>query len=108
MIELNSKVGIEVEVGTFATLLAGLYCTYSQIDPVAIPTSVYIELSEKLIPFLEKWDYTRISLEDWIKYNLIIMPKDFFSEEELEEFKGNDIFFERVNGRVILIVTAMV
>lgn len=108
MLGLNEKIGIEVEVGTFATLLAGLYCTYAAIDPMVIPTSVYIELSEKLIPFMKDWDYQKQSLEDWVKYNLIIAPRDLFVEDDLKEFKDNDIYFERVEGKVILLVTAQV
>lgn len=108
MIGLGDKVGIVIEVGTLATLLAGLYCTYCSIDPSIIPTSVYIELSEKLIPFLGKWDYDKQSFEEWIKYNLIIAPKDLFMEDDLKEFEENDIYFERVEGKVILLVTAKV
>lgn len=106
MNSLTEKVDLKIEVGTLATLVAGLYHTFSSVDPIAVPTSVYIELAEKLQPFLEKWDYDKISFEDWVKFNLMIMPKFLFSEEELNEFRNNQIYFEREVGRAILVVSA--
>lgn len=105
MIGLSDKLNIEIELGTLATLIAGLYCTYSAIDPVAIPTSVYIELAEKLAKYLENWDYSKISFEDWIKYNLMIIPKVMI-EDELEEFRKNELYYERDNGNIVLVITA--
>lgn len=105
---LIDTVNIEIEIGTLATLIAGLYCTFSVVDPIAIPTSVYIELCEKLLPFLDEWDYEMISFEDWIKTCLIIAPYELFTEDEISEFKKNDIYFERLNGRALLICTAEV
>ena len=105
-VSLKDKITIQVEVGTFATLIAGIYCMYASVDPIAIPTSVYIELCEKLLPFLENWNYEKWSLEQWIQTSLLIAPKEFFSETELEELKNNEIYFERENGRIILVVTA--
>ena len=105
---LSDQVEIQIEVGTLATLIAGLYCTFATIDPLAIPTSVYIELCEKLVPYLQNWNYEKWSIEQWIQSSLLIAPRDFFTEEELEQFKSNEIFFERLNGRVILVVTAEV
>lgn len=103
---LSEKVDLKIEVGTLATLIAGLYCTYSSVDPVAIPTSVFIELAEKIQPYLEKWDYSTLSFEEWVKFNLIIMPQVLFSEEELDDLKKNQIYFERENGNMILVVSA--
>lgn len=107
MINLKDRYSITLEVGTIATLLSGLYCTYCAVDPIAIPTSVYIELAEKLIPYLENWDYDKISFEDWVKYNLLIIPKVMVTEE-LEDLQKNAIYFERVNGNAVLVVTAEV
>lgn len=103
---LNDKIHINIELGTLATLLAGLYCLYSSVDPIAIPESLYIELAEKLIPFLDDWNYERMSFEDWVKYNLMIYPVNVFSQEELKDFSENSIFFYRENGNVLLLVTA--
>ena len=107
-IGLTDKVTLKLEVGTLATLIAGLYCTFASVDPLAIPTSVYIELCEKLVPLLNDWDYEKWSFEEWVRNSLLIAPKDFFSESELEQVKDNQIYFERENGRVILVVTAEV
>ena len=99
-------IDIKIEIPTLASLIAGLYCLNTSIDPVAIPVSLYLELAEKLVPFLEKWDYSKISFEDWLKTSLIIAPKVLFSDSELEEYKQHGIYFERVNGNAILVCTA--
>ena len=103
MIEL---IDIKIEVPTLASLIAGLYCLNASVDPVAIPVSLYLELAEKLLPYLETWDYSKISFEDWLRTSLLIAPKIVFGEEDLKEFQSNEIYFERENGNVILICTA--
>ena len=105
MINLNEQVPIRLEVSTIATLVAGLYCMYTGTDSMAIPTSLYIEIAEKLIPYLENWDYSKMTFEDWIKYNLLIVPK-MLIEDNLDEFKKNEWYFERDNGNIMLVVTA--
>lgn len=106
MISLNDRVSLEIEVGTLATLLVGLYCTASFVDPMAIPTSIYIELCEKLVPYLTEWDYEKMTFEHWVQHCLLIIPKAMCSDEDIKEFQDNDIYFERANGNAILIVTA--
>lgn len=106
MIALEDKVNIKIEIGTLATLLAGLYCTYAVVDPIAIPTSLYIELCEKLIPYLKDWNYESISFEDWVAKSLIIAPRELFTDDEIESMKQNDIYIERMNGNAMLIASA--
>ena len=105
MIQLNDLVGIKIEVSTLATLIAGLYCTMASVDPMAIPSSIYIELAEKLVPYLEKWDYDELTFEQWVGANLLIIPKVLCSENDIEELKNNTVYLERENGNAILIVT---
>ena len=102
---MNDKVNIKIEIATLSTLIAGIYCTVSQIDPMAVPTSVYIELAEKIAPYLEDWDYDKISFEQWIETSLLIVPKVMCSDEDIEEFKQNTVYLERENGNAILVVT---
>jgi len=104
-IQLDDTVGIEISIATLSTLIAGIYCTVSHIDPIAIPSSIYIEIAEKIVPYLENWDYDRMSFEDWVEKELLIIPKVFCSDEDIEEMKKNEVFLERENGRAILIVT---
>lgn len=104
-VQLNERVSIELEVATLSTLIAGIYCTVSAIDPIAIPTSIYIEVAEKLVPYLKEWDYDLISFEKWVETNLLIVPKAMCSEEDIESLKKNTVYLERENGRVIMIVT---
>lgn len=105
MINLKSKVTVSLEVATLATLLSGLYSVYATVDPRAIPVSLYLEIAEKLIPYLENWDYEKLSFEDWVKYNLLIVPRALI-EDDIDEFKENELYFERDNGNVVLVVTA--
>lgn len=105
MIQLNDLVGIKIEVSTLATLIAGLYCTMASVDPMAIPSSIYIELAEKLVPYLEEWDYDELTFEQWVGANLLIIPKVLCSEDDIEELKKNTVYLERENGNAILIVT---
>lgn len=104
-IQLNDLINIKIEVSTLATLIAGLYCTMASVDPMAIPSSIYIELAEKLVPYLTEWDYDKITFEEWIGTHLLIIPKVLCSEEDIEEMKQNTVYLERENGNVILIVT---
>ena len=105
MIQLNDLVPIKIEVSTLATLIAGIYCTVSSVDPMAIPSSIYIELAEKLVPHLNNWDYDKLTFEQWIGTHLLIIPKALCSEEDIEELKNNKVYLERENGNAILIVT---
>lgn len=105
MIGLKDKVDVKIEVGTLATLLSGLYSFYSTVNPSAIPTSLYIELVEKLVPYLPTWDYDRMSFEEWVKYNLLIIPYPLI-EDEIDEYRENELYFERQCGNVVLVVTA--
>lgn len=105
MIQLNDLIGVKIEVSTLATLIAGLYCTLASVDPMAIPSSIYIELAEKLVPYLEEWDYDKLTLEQWVGTHLLIIPKVLCSEEDIEELKKNKVYLERENGNAILIVT---
>jgi len=104
-IRLDSSVSIQISVATLSTLIAGIYCTVSHVDPIAIPTSIYIEIAEKIVPFLEEWDYEKMSFEQWIEKELLIIPKVLCSDEDIEEMKKNTVYLERENGRAILIVT---
>ena len=101
----DELVTVSLEKSTLATLIAGLYCLYSDIDPIAIPESVYLEIAEKLVYFLISWDYEKITFEDWIKYGLMIYPKEMLSEEDLKYLQENTLYWERINGNVTLIVS---
>ena len=105
MIGLKDKIELKIELGTLATLLSGLYSFYSTVNPSAIPTLLYIELAEKLIPYLKNWDYDKLSFEDWVKYNLLIVPMPLI-EDEINEYRENELYFERECGNIVLVVTA--
>lgn len=105
MVQLNDKVPIQIEVATLSTLIAGIYCTVASVDPIAIPTSIYIEVAEKIVPYLKDWDYEKISFEQWVETSLLIIPKVMCSEEDIESFKNNTVYLERENGNAVLIVT---
>ena len=105
---INDKVPIEIEIGTLSILIAGLYTGHTGVNIHAIPSSLYIEVAEKVSEYLSSWDYNKISFEDWIRYNLIIAPKELFNEVELNEYQGDDIYIERRIGNATLIATARI
>lgn len=90
---------------TLAVLIAGLYATFSDLNPVAVPQSLWLEIAEKLEPYLDEWDYEKLSFEDWVKYNLFIYPTQALDEDTLLELMESTIYFERVNGNVVLSIS---
>ena len=96
---------VYLQTETLAVLIAGLYSTYGDVNPMAIPQSLWLEIAEKLEPYLDEWDYETLSFEDWIKYNLFIYPTIALDDETLDDIKKSTIFFERINGIVLLSVS---
>ena len=90
---------------TLAVLIAGLYVTFSDLNPVAVPQSLWLEIAERLEPYLDEWDYEKLSFEDWVKYNLFIYPTMALDEDTLKDIKETTQYFERVNGNVLLSVS---
>ena len=95
-------VEVNLESSTLAVLVAGLYCTYNNVESIAIPESVFMSIGEKLEYFLPFWDYEVISFEDWIKTCLLIIPKVLLTEEDIEEMRKTSLCWEYPNGNMIL------
>lgn len=104
-INSNDLVPLHLSVSTLSILIAGLYSVFSDVNPMAIPESLYLEIAEKLVPYLDEWDYEKLSFEDWVKYNLFIYPTQALGEETLVELMESTIYFERVNGNVLLSIS---
>lgn len=98
-------VKVELETSTLAVLVAGLYSIRYNIDAMAIPQSVYLQIAEKLEYFLPDWDYDKISFEEWINTSLMIYPKVLFAEEDIEDMKNNTLYWEVSNGNAVLVVS---
>ena len=98
---------VELETNTLAVLIAGLYCTYNEVNAIAIPESVFLSVAEKLEYFISNnlWDYDAISFEDWIKNCLLIYPKELFADEELAQLQKQTLYWEYPNGNAILFVS---
>lgn len=96
---------IELHTTTLAVLISGLYCTHHNMDAMAVPESVWIEIAEKLEYFLEVWDYNKISFEDWIKNGLFIYPKGLLELEDIKYMEDNTLYWERLNGHVVLSIS---
>jgi hypothetical protein len=105
---LTDKVSIKLELGSLATLIAGLYVAHTNIQIEAVPSSLFIEIAEQLSEYLPSWRYDELSLEDWIKYELVIMPIDYFNEVELNELRNATIYLERRLGNATLVASAMI
>lgn len=98
-------VKVDLKTNTLAVLVAGIYSTVHEVEPIAIPESIWIDVAEKLEYFLDGWNYEKISFEDWINTCLTILPKVMLSEEELDYLQGNSLYWEVPNGNAVLIVS---
>lgn len=100
-------VRIELGLDTLSVLIAGLYCTESGIDSRAVPQSVWLSIAEKLEYFIDNglWNFDKISFEDWIRTSLTILPKELLSEENLEEIQSIPLYWEVMNGNVVLCIS---
>ena len=98
---------VELETSTLSVLIAGLYCTFNNVNSMAIPESIYLSIAEKIEYFISNglWDFSRISFEDWVKHCLIIYPKQVLSEVELEDLKKDSLYWEVPAGNVILVIS---
>lgn len=98
-------VKVELETTTIAVLIAGLYCINHNVNALAIPESLYLEIAEKLEYFIPAWDFNKISFEDWVDKCLLIYPKVLFDDETLNDLQKNTLYWERDNGNAILVVS---
>lgn len=99
-------VKIELSKEVLASLIAGIYHTQTGIRPEVIPYSLWLELVEELIPYLDKWDTEFISFEEWVRYKLTVLPSVLV--EDLEDFNSldNDIAYERKIGNITYTILA--
>ena len=98
-------VKIDLHLTTLTVLIAGLYCMYSGTNSMAVPESVYYEIAEKLEPYLNDWDYERISFEDWIRDCLLILPRVMLDDDTVNEMITDGLYWERENGNIILSIS---
>lgn len=98
-------VKVDLKTNTLAVLVAGLYSTVHEVEPIAIPESIWIGVAEKLEYFMDGWNYDKISFEDWINYSLLIIPKAMMSEEDIKYLQENTLYWEVPNGNAVLIVS---
>lgn len=98
-------VKIELNTFTLSVLIAGIYCTSTGVDSIAIPESVWLGIAEKIEYFAPDWDFEKISFEDWVKNCLLIYPKELISEDDLKYYQENTLYWEIPNGNVILVIS---
>ena len=98
-------VKLELDKTTIAVLISGLYCVSHEVNAIAIPESVWLEIAEKLEFFLLNWDYSVISFEDWVNTCLTIYPKAMLSDEDIEYLQKNTLYWEKMNGNAILSIS---
>ena len=96
---MDNIVTIDISIGSLAILISGLYVSISGVSIEAIPSSLYIEIAEKLS------EYLPINIDDFVR-GLIIAPKELFTDDELVNIKDNPIYIERRLGNATLIATA--
>lgn len=98
---------VELETSTLAVLIAGLYSIRYNVNAIAIPESIYLQVAEKLEYFMQDktWDKDKIGFEDWINTHLLIYPKALLSNEEINDLQASTLYWEVPNGNVILSVS---
>ena len=98
---MEDIVTVDMSVGTLAILISGMYISISGVSIEAIPSSLFVEIAEKVHPYLP------FNVDEFLK-GLIIAPRELFTEEELVTIKDNEVYIEKDLGRVTLIATARV
>lgn len=98
-------VKVDLQTSTLSVLIAGLYSVRYNVNAMAIPESIYLQIAEKLEKYLPNWDYSKISFEEWVNTHLLIYPKPLLSDDEIEDLKQNTIYWEIPNGNIILSVS---
>lgn len=98
---------IELETDTLAVLISGMYCVNHNVDAMAIPQSVWMEIAEKMEYFIgnELWDFKKISFEDYIKTGIFIFPTEALDKETLDEMMDGCLYWERENGNITLSIS---
>ena len=61
----------------FSSVIKGLYESNRGIDPSFIQSIVYDNIVKELKPHLEKWDYDKMSIEEWVMNYLTIAPLEY-------------------------------
>ena len=96
---------LELDEGSIAILISGLYMSSKNIHAYAIPSQAFIDVTHELMKYLPDWDYTKHTFEGWVRNDLIIAPIISFEPDELEDLKENTIYFEKVYGRIRFVIT---
>lgn len=98
-------VKVELQTSTLAVLIAGMYCTSHEVNSLAIPESIWLNIAERLEFFIPNWNYDVISFEDWVNNFLTIYPKEMLSDEDIKYMQENTLYSELPNGNVVLVVS---
>lgn len=98
---------LELETSTLAVLIAGLYSIQYNVNAIAIPESIYLQVAEKLEYFMQDkiWDSDKIGFEEWVNTHLLIYPKALLSDEEIIDLQSSTLYWEVPNGNVVLSVS---
>lgn len=96
-------VQIEIDESTFATLIAGLYVSFTGAEISAIPPHFWLGIANELSKYMDYWKYDVMSLEEWIGNHLIVTVEEILSPEEIQQFENFPIFIRIGNGNATLI-----
>ena len=96
-------VQIEIDESTFATLIAGLYVSFTGAEISTIPPHFWLGLANELSKYVDDWKYDVMSFEEWIGNHLIITAEEILTPAEIKEFEDFPIFIRVGNGNVTLI-----
>jgi len=96
---------VELKTETLAILIGTIYCSNSQVNPLAFPMDVWMAIAEKVEYFLPMWDYDKISFEQWVEMGLFVLPKPMLDADTLEEMQTDSLYWEMENGNVTLAIS---
>lgn len=99
-------ISLKLQLESLAILISGLYISSKGIHIYAIPSELFYDVAVMLEEYLPTWDYSKISLEEWICKELLIFPRELL--EDAESYKDNTIYVEKVVGRILYVITANV
>ena len=98
---------LELHKTTVAVLISGLYCVSHNVEAIAIPESIWLNIAEKLEYFIENelWDFNVISFEEWVNTCLLILPKPMVDDDDIKYMKEHTLYWEETLGNMIYVIS---
>lgn len=97
-------IDVKLTTESFASILSGVYVMTHEVDGLAIPAAVWMNLATQLSAYIPNWQYEIQTIESWVSTSLLITPLEILTVEDMRKMKDYNIYFEFPNGNVTLII----